>query len=53
MPAAAYKIRIKIENRLLHRQFEEIVTKLPEFTIQDDPMCQDKHKRINIYNISL
>ena len=36
MPAAAYKIRIKIENRLLHRQFEEIVTKLPEFTIQDD-----------------
>ena len=36
MPATAYKIRIKIENKLLHKQFEKIISQIPEFTIQDD-----------------
>ena len=36
MPAAAYKIRIKIENKLLQKQFEKIISQIPDFTIQDD-----------------
>ena len=36
MPAAAHKIRIKIENKLLQKQFKKIVSKIPYFINQDD-----------------
>ena len=36
MPAAAYKIRIKLENKLIKRKFEKIISQMPDFITQDD-----------------
>ncbi len=36
MPAAAYKIRIKLENKLMQKKFEKIISQIPDFITQDD-----------------
>jgi len=36
MPAAAYKIRIKLENKLIQKKFEKIISQIPDFITQDD-----------------
>jgi pilus assembly protein CpaE len=36
MPAAAYKIRIRLENKLMQKKFEKIISQLPDFITQDD-----------------